>query len=55
MEALLDGPLSFTPVETADGRRYHVEGRIATGALLQAVPGIGYPQCGRPQGDSNPC
>ena len=51
LESLLDGPLTFTPIETADGRRYRVEGRVATGALLQVPPD---PQCGRPQGDSNP-
>jgi site-specific DNA recombinase len=51
VEALLDGPATFTPIETADGKRYKVEGRIATGALLQVLPG---PQRERPQGDSNP-
>jgi hypothetical protein len=50
VEALLDGPATFTPIETAEGRRYKVEGRIATGALLQVLPG---PQPERPQGDSN--
>jgi hypothetical protein len=45
----ITGPATFTPIETADGRRYKVEGRIATGALLQALP---HPQRGRPQGDS---
>jgi site-specific DNA recombinase len=49
VEALLDGPATFTPIETPDGKRYKVEGRIATGALLQVVPG---PQRERPQGDS---
>ena len=51
VEALLDGPATFTPIETPDGRRYKVAGRIATGALLQALPG---PQRERPQGESNP-
>ncbi|MGH7436881.1 MAG: hypothetical protein ACRENE_14510, partial [Polyangiaceae bacterium] len=51
VEALLDGPVTFTPMETPEGRRYKVEGRIATGALLQVLPG---PQLERPQRDSNP-
>jgi site-specific DNA recombinase len=51
VEALLDGPATFTPIETPDGRRYKVAGRIATGALLQALPD---PQRERPQGESNP-
>jgi hypothetical protein len=50
VEALLDGPATFTPIETPDGKRYKVEGRIATGALLQALPS---PQRACPQGDSN--
>ena len=37
VEALLDGPLKFRPVETAEGKRYEVTGRIATGALLQVA------------------
>lgn len=49
VEALLEGPATFTPVETRAGRRYKVEGRIATGALLQVLPG---PQLERPQRDS---
>jgi len=48
VEALLDGPATFTPIETPDGRRYKVAGRIATGALLQALPD---PQRERPQGE----
>ena len=27
MDALLDGPLMFTPVELPEGKRYRVEGR----------------------------
>lgn len=37
VEALLDGPATFTPIETPQGKRYKVEGRIATGALLRAT------------------
>ena len=51
VEALLDGLMKFTPLETPEGKRYKVEGRIATGALLQVLPG---PQRGRPQRESNP-
>ena len=45
VEALLDGPMKFTPITTQDGKRYAVTARIATGALLQVLPG---PQLGRP-------
>lgn len=51
VEALLDGPLKFRPIETTEGKRYEITGRIATGALLQALP---CPQRECPQGDSNP-
>jgi hypothetical protein len=51
LQNLLDGPLTFTPIETPEGRRYHVQGRVTTGALLSAQS---YPQWQRPQGDSNP-
>lgn len=37
ISSLLDGPLKFTPITTAEGRRYKVEGRIATGDLLTAL------------------
>jgi site-specific DNA recombinase len=38
--ALLDGPLTFTPVETAEGKRYQIQGFVATGALFttESVP-----------------
>jgi hypothetical protein len=49
VEALLDGPATFTPIETPQGKRYKVEGRIATGALLQALPDR-QREC--PQGDT---
>src|SRR5208283_6245097 len=35
---LVGRPATFTPIETPDGRRYKLEGRTATGALLQALP-----------------
>lgn len=38
LEALLDGPLTMTPVETEAGPRYSVEGRLATGLILSATP-----------------
>ncbi len=52
VESLLDGPLTFTPLETDEGRRYLVQGRIATGDILRVLSD---PQHERPQGDSNPC
>lgn len=38
--ALLDGPLTFTPVETEGGKRYEIQGSVATGALFttESVP-----------------
>lgn len=51
MQSLLEGPLTFTPIDTIKGRRYRVEGRVTTGALLSASS---FPQWQRPQGDSNP-
>lgn len=47
MAALLDGPLTFRPKETPEGRRYEVVGRIATGAVLHALSD---PKLERPQG-----
>lgn len=44
LEALLGAPLHFTPVETAEGKRYHIEGEIEVGRLftIEGVPsGIG--------------
>ena len=35
MEALLDGPLKFTPTVTDKGRSYLIEGRLATGAFFR--------------------
>lgn len=37
IESLLDGPMTFTPVETPKGRRYEVTGRIATGDVLRVL------------------
>ncbi len=33
LEALLDGPLRFTPVQTKDGRRYQISGAATVGPL----------------------
>ena len=38
MEALLADKLTFTPVETPEGRGYEVEGRLAVGGILR-LPG----------------
>jgi len=32
--ALLDGPLTFTPVQTEGGKRYEIQGSVVTGALF---------------------
>jgi hypothetical protein len=34
LDALLDGPLTLTPTETSDGKRFRIEGTVTTGALL---------------------
>jgi hypothetical protein len=49
VEALLDGPLTFRPIETTEGKRYEVTGRIATGTLLEVLP---CPQRECPQGNT---
>ncbi|HEY2510105.1 MAG TPA: recombinase family protein [Polyangiaceae bacterium] len=51
IEAVLDGPLTFTPTKTPEGRRYEVTGRIATGDVLRVLSN---PQKERPQRESNP-
>jgi site-specific DNA recombinase len=40
LEALLDGQLSFRPIETPDGKRYEITGKIALGSLftIEGVP-----------------
>jgi hypothetical protein len=40
LEALLDGPLSFKPIETDDGQRYEISGKLAVGSLFttEGVP-----------------
>jgi DNA repair exonuclease SbcCD ATPase subunit len=51
LAALLDGKLTFTPIETKEGRRYAISGKIATGALLHRMESVGQvhePE--RPQG-----
>jgi site-specific DNA recombinase len=37
---LLTGPLKFTPVERAEGKRYYIEGQVALDAvyLTEGVP-----------------
>ncbi len=43
LEALLDGPVTFTPIEEDDGRRrYQVSGTIATGAVM--APNVNVPK-----------
>lgn len=51
METVLDGPLTFTPIQTKKGPRYEIRGPVAFGELL-GIEGVHY--CGRPQRDSNP-
>lgn len=41
---LFEGPLKMTPVQTEDGPRYGVEGRLASGFILSATP-TGSAQC----------
>jgi hypothetical protein len=40
LDALLEGPLSFAPVQTPEGKRYAVTGKIAVGSLftIDSVP-----------------
>jgi hypothetical protein len=52
LETLITGPMTFTPVETADGRRYQVDAELSIGAVLSARPVGDAPQCLRPQGES---
>jgi hypothetical protein len=35
LEALLDGKMVFEPVETPEGRRYEVTGKLVAGELLK--------------------
>ena len=49
LEALLDRPLSFAPIETEEGKRYAITGKIAVGSLfsIESVPkGIRTPVSG---------
>ena len=40
LEVLFDGPITMTPIETDEGPRYGVEGRLASGFILSAtLPG----------------
>jgi hypothetical protein len=43
IERVLDGKLAFTPIETAEGKRYRVEGRAALDELLQ-IPADPWPR-----------
>jgi site-specific DNA recombinase len=54
MERLLEGKLTFTPIETEDGKRYRIEGRVSLGDALQIPADPSAPYLKRPQGDSNP-
>ena len=36
LEALVSGPLRFTPIETTDGKRYKIEGEVGLDAMLTA-------------------
>lgn len=36
LEAVLDGPITFTPVETDAGPRYRIEGRLLVGHLIRS-------------------
>jgi hypothetical protein len=54
MERLLEGKLTFTPIETDEGKRYRIEGRVSLERTLEipADPTAPYFEC--PQGDSKP-
>ena len=54
MERLLEGKLTFTPIQTDDGKRYRIEGRVSLGEALQIPADPSAPYSLRPQGDSNP-
>ncbi len=43
LEAILHGPLTFTPVEVDGGKRYRVEGSVLVGRLLTADRSVGVP------------
>jgi site-specific DNA recombinase len=38
LEALLQRPLTFTPMETPEGARFHVEGQIGLSSSIEGVP-----------------
>ena len=50
MDALLDGPLSFTPIEVPGGKRYKIEGPVAIGNLFVTEPEPGFKLCATPTG-----
>lgn len=54
LERLLDGgKLTFTPLQTEQGKRYQIEGRVTLGEVLQIPADPAAPYHLRPQGDSN--
>jgi hypothetical protein len=53
MERVLDGKLTFSPVESNDGKRYRIEGPVTLGEMLDLPGDLAAPYCLRPQGDAN--
>lgn len=49
LASLLDGPLVFRAVETAEGRRFELSGRYTLGPML-ASEGVAFPTAGDPNG-----
>ena len=55
IKRLLDGgKLSFVSLETEQGKRYQIEGRVTLGEVLQIPGDPAAPYRLRPQRDSNP-
>jgi hypothetical protein len=38
MEAMLKGPITFTPIETSDGKRYRIRGAVAILGMFVTEP-----------------
>jgi hypothetical protein len=38
MEAVFEGPLTFTPVDTPDGKRFRIQGQASVGKMLVTEP-----------------
>jgi hypothetical protein len=61
LDAPMDGPMTFTPIDGPDGKQYEVTGRIATGEVLRVLSdpqrgragGADDPQSERPQGGAS--